>query len=122
MYVLAGVFIQNSRGVALHSIFIQDTVLKQNSRGGALHSIFIQDTMLIHNPRGIALPIIESSHQILCPYGIYGVLHYIVYVVLPSRTLGVQHYILIVSSYRTHGVLRYILIVPSYLSFTGCHA
>ena len=33
-------FIQNPRGVALHSILIQDTMLIQNSRGIALHSIF----------------------------------------------------------------------------------
>ena len=58
-------FIQNSRGVALHSIFVQDTILLQNSRGVTLRSIRsapIQDSpgaalysILIQDSRGVAL-------------------------------------------------------------------
>ena len=40
-------FVHNSRGVLLRSIFIQDTMLIETSRGVALHSILIQDTMFI---------------------------------------------------------------------------
>ena len=54
-------FIQNPRGVALHSILIQDTMLIQNSRGIALHSIFTRTLCSYRTPAGVTLHSTRSA-------------------------------------------------------------